>query len=93
MKVSIETLLHPRTEKHCEKLFDDGHYKHAASEAMTQVELALKEISDEKKKFGVWLIKDLLGEDKKNLYVQLRVPFGEDMQKQAKSLFTGVFPC
>jgi hypothetical protein len=37
MEVNIKTLLHPRIEKHCETLFDDGHYKHAASEAMIQV--------------------------------------------------------
>ena len=49
MEVNIKTLLHPRIEKHCEILFDDGHYKHAASEAMIQVELALKEKSGEKK--------------------------------------------
>jgi uncharacterized protein (TIGR02391 family) len=88
MEVNIKTLLHPRIEKHCEKLFDDGHYKHAASEAMIQVELALKEKSGEKKKFGVNLISSLFGEGSG---IKLRVPFGEELQKQAESLFRGAF--
>ncbi len=88
MKVNIKTLLHPRIEKHCEKLFDDGHYKQAALEAMIQVELALKEKSGNKKMFGVNLISSLFGEGRG---IKLRVPFGEELQKQAQSLFRGVF--
>jgi hypothetical protein len=45
MNVEFEALLHPRVLRHCESLVNSGHYKHAALEAMTQVELALKEKS------------------------------------------------
>ena len=88
MEVNIKTLLHPRIEKHCETLFDDGHYKHAASEAMIQVELALKEKSGEKKKFGVNLTSSLFGVGRG---IKLRVPFGEELQEKAESLFRGAF--
>ena len=88
MEVNIKTLLHPRIDKHCETLFDDGHYKHVASEAMIQVELALKEQSGEKKKFGVNLTKSLFGVGRG---IKLRVPFGEELQEKAELLFCGAF--
>ena len=88
MEVNIKTLLHPRIDKHCETLFDDGHYKHAASEAMIQVELALKEKSGEKKKFGVNLTSSLFGVGRG---IKLRVPFGEELQEKAELLFRGAF--
>lgn len=53
MNINFESLLHPRVLEHCKKLYMDEHYKHAALEAMTQVELALKEKSEVKDKFGV----------------------------------------
>lgn len=88
MDISIYELLHPRVLKHCEKLFNDGHYKHAALEAMTQVEIALKEKSGEKSKYGVNLISSLFGEKAK---IKLRVPFGDDLQKHAHIWFKGAF--
>jgi len=88
MNINIKTLLHPRIENHCEKLFDDGHYKHAALEAMIQVELALKEKSGGKKKYGVTLIKSLF---KDGRGIKLRVPFGKELQKEAESFFRGSF--
>ena len=88
MNVEFETLLHPRVLKHCKQLVVDGHYKHASLEAMTQVELALKEKSGVKNKFGVNLSSNLFGESKG---IKLRVPFGEEMQKQAERLFSGAF--
>lgn len=88
MSLSFEELLHQRIITHCKKLADDGHYKHAALEAMTQVELALKEKSGVKDKYGVRLAKELFGQ---GIGIKLRVPFGDDLQEQAKSLFTGGF--
>jgi uncharacterized protein (TIGR02391 family) len=88
MNVEFKGLLHPRILKHCEPLCIDGRYKHAALEAMTQVELALKEKSGIKNKFGVNLCSGLLGEGKS---IQLRVPFGEEAQKAAERLFSGAF--
>ena len=43
MNIDFEELLHPRIEAKCLQLFMDKHFKHAALEAMTQVEIALKE--------------------------------------------------
>jgi len=48
MNSELEELYHPRILKHCSQLVVDGHFKHAAIEAMTQVELALKEKSGTK---------------------------------------------
>ncbi len=88
MNITLELLLHPRILKHCKQLYIDGHYKHAALEAMTQVELALKEKSEVKDKFGVNLVTNLFGDGKG---IKLRVPFGNEMQKQAETLFKGAF--
>jgi len=88
MPHNFEDLLHPRIAKHCKKLVDDDHFKHAAIEAMTQVELALKEKTGLKDKYGVRLTKALFGQGNG---IKLSVPFGEDLQKQAESLFTGAF--
>jgi len=88
MNINIESLLHPRVLEHCKKLYIDGYYKHAAFEAMTQVELALKEKAEVKNKFGVNLVTNLFGDGKG---IKLRVPFGDEMQKQAEILFKGAF--
>ncbi len=88
MSLDFKKLLHPRVIKHCKKLIDDGHFKHAALEAMTQVELALKEKSGVKNKYGVRLAKSLFGQGKG---IKLRVPFGEELQKQTEALFSGAF--
>ena len=42
MELTTEDLLSPRIHKHCLPLWQDGYYKHAAHEAMIQVEQALK---------------------------------------------------
>ncbi len=88
MNLSIKDLLHPRILQHCEKLFQDSHFKHAAHEAMIQVELALKEKSGETNKYGVNLVSTLFGKDKG---IKLRVPFGDDLQKHAHTWFKGAF--
>lgn len=88
MNVNFESLLHPRVLTHCKQLYIDGHYKHAALEAMTQVELALKEKSEVKDKFGVNLVTNLFGDSKG---IKLRVPFGDEMQRHAETLFKGAF--
>jgi uncharacterized protein (TIGR02391 family) len=88
MEINLKELMHSRILHHCEKLFYDEHFKQAAFEAMKQVELALKEKSGLKKPFGVNLIRNLFGESEG---IKLRVPFGDDMQKAAKSLFEGTF--
>jgi uncharacterized protein (TIGR02391 family) len=88
MNIRLESLLHPRISKHCQELYTDGHYKHAALEAMTQVELALKEKSGIENRYGVNLVTSVFGTGKG---IKLRVPFGEKMQKHAEALFRGAF--
>jgi len=90
--MAIENLISPRIEKHCFPLFDNGHYKHAAHEAMTQVELALKEkgkVIDNR--YGVNLVKSVFDPTGKHKTIKLRVPLGDDLQEHAKTLFEGAF--
>lgn len=94
MELITEDLLSPRIRKHCLPLWQDGYYKHAAHEAMIQVEQALKEkglVQQKDKRFGRTLITSLfkLGGEEKS--VKLRVPLGDDLQQQAEDLFHGVF--
>jgi len=88
MSIELRNLLHPRVLRSCEQLYTEGHYKHVALEAMTQVERALKEKSGVKQKFGVNLVTSLFGE---GTGIKLRVAFGEEMQEQAEALFRGAF--
>ena len=91
MKIELEELLNPRVIKHCMPLYRNEHYKHAALEAMIQVEKALKEKAGEGgdiKGYGVRLATNLLGKGKG---IKLRVPLGEDLQQQARALFEGAF--
>jgi len=92
MNVKLEELLSPRITKHCMPLYVDGHYKHAAHEAMTQVELALKEKGQVKdKRFGYTLVESLFQAGGKGQYIRLRVPLGQDLQSKAEQLFKGAF--
>jgi uncharacterized protein (TIGR02391 family) len=87
-KVSLEGLLHPRIAAHCTRLYIDSHFRHAAREAMTQVELALKEKSGVKDKYGTRLVNSLL---ERGIGIKLVVPFGPEMQKHAHALFESAF--
>ena len=92
MVEKIEVQLSPRIVKHCLKLWQDRHYKHAAREAIVQVELALKEkgmVNDNR--YGKTLIDSLFTIGGKHRAVKLRVPLGDDLQEQAKSYFVSVF--
>ena len=92
MSQGIEVQLSPRIQKHCLKLWQDEHYKHAAREAMVQVELALKEKGIVKDgRFGKTLIDSLFSVGGKHKTVKLRVPLGDDLQEQAKNYFSSVF--
>ncbi len=86
--MELEELLHPRIINNCLKLFKNGHYKQAALEAMTAVELALKEKSGVENKYGIHLISQLFG---KNKGIKLRVPFGDNLQNKAEGWFKGAF--
>jgi hypothetical protein len=89
MDGKIQELLAPRITKHCLQLLQDGHFKHAAREAMVQVEIALKEKGRiEDLQVGAMLIGNLFAGKQG---VKLRVPLGEELQPQAKKYFKGVF--
>ncbi|HIJ74624.1 MAG TPA: TIGR02391 family protein, partial [Candidatus Hydrogenedentes bacterium] len=88
MNSYVASLLHPRVATRCTKLFDDGHYPDAAYRAMNEVEVALKEKSGVRNKFGSSLVRFLFGN---GCAVKLRVPFGEQMQEKAERLFCAAF--
>jgi uncharacterized protein (TIGR02391 family) len=87
-RISVDRLLHPRIASHCLQLYLDGHFKHAAGEAMTQVELALKERAGFNCLYGVRLVNALFGDGK---CIKLFVPFGDELQKHAHDLFKAAF--
>ncbi len=87
-RVSLEEMLHGRILAHCMPLYLDGHFRHAVREAMTQVELAMKEKSGVKDQYGVRLVNTILG---KGNGIKLVVPFGPEMQTQAHALFQAAF--
>ena len=92
MNEGIEVQLSPRIQKHCLRLWQDEHYKHAAREAVIQVELALKEkgmVQDSR--YGRYLIDTLFTVGSKHKTIKLRVPLGDELQSDAKKYFEGVF--
>jgi uncharacterized protein (TIGR02391 family) len=92
MELGVEELFSPRIQKHCLSLWCDGYYKHAAHEAMIQVEQALKEKGMvNEKRFGHTLITSLFKFGSNEKTIKLRVPLGDDLQEQAKTLFEGAF--
>jgi hypothetical protein len=90
MDDSIKQLLSPRLVKNCVPLFNDGHFMHAARDAMVQVEIALKEKGkvEDIQQFGARLIGNLFAG---KTGVKLCVPLGEELQNHAKKYFKGVF--
>lgn len=86
--VRLDEILHPRVAAECIRLYLDGQFKHAAREAMTQVELALKERAGVPKLYGVRLVNAVLGSGSG---VKLRLPFGPETEKEAHALFQAAF--
>jgi len=90
MKIELDIFLHPRILKKCISLYKNGFFPDAAFNAMKQVELAFKEkvgIEDEKQLFGARLYEKILGSGKS---IKLKVPLGDELQKEAKELFKSV---
>lgn len=88
-KIDIDKLLHQRIIDKCKPLYEGGYFPQAAFESMKQVELALKEKAEiGEKLFGARLIDRLLGSGES---IKLKIPLGDELQEQAKSLFKGVF--
>ena len=88
-KIDIDKLLHQRIIDKCKSLYEDGHFPQAAFESMKQVELALKEKAEiGEKLFGTRLVNRLLGSGES---IKLKIPLGDELQEQAKSLFKGAF--
>lgn len=90
MKIELDIFLHPRILKKCISLYENGFFPDAAFNAMKQVELAFKEkvgIEDEKYLFGSRLYEKYLGSGKS---IKLKVPLGDNLQKEAKEVFKSV---
>jgi predicted RNase H-like nuclease len=90
MKIELDIFLHPRILKKCISLYKNGFFPDAAFNAMKQVELAFKEkvgIEDEKQLFGARLYEKILGSGKS---IKLKVPLGDELQKEAKEVFKSV---
>jgi hypothetical protein len=90
MKIELDVFLHPRILKKCISRYENGFFPDAAFQAMKQVELAFKEkvgIEDEKDLFGSRLYEKYLGSGKS---IKLKVPLGDDLQKEAKDVFKSV---
>lgn len=89
MQIDLKALLHPRLHEEAVKLYENGHFKASAHEAMTQVEIALKEVSGSVKDTGADLVKRLFRTGEGG--IKLVVPFGEHLQANAAELFRGAF--
>jgi len=90
MKIELDVFLHPRILKKCISLYESGFFPDAAFNAIKQVELAFKEkavVEDEEKLFGARLYEKILGSGKS---IKLKVPLGDELQKEAKELFKSV---
>jgi HEPN domain-containing protein len=90
MKIDLDVFLHPRILKKCILLYESGFFPDAAFNAIKQVELAFKEkagVEDEEKLFGARLYEKILGSGKS---IKLKVPLGDNLQKEAKEVFKSV---
>ena len=91
MKIELDVFLHPRILKKCILLYENGFFSDAAFNAIKQVEIAFKEkagVEDQEKIFGTRLYEKYLGSGKS---IKLKVPLGDDLQKEAKEVFKSVF--
>jgi uncharacterized protein (TIGR02391 family) len=88
MDIDYSNILHDRICLKCLPIFNDGHFKHAALEAMTIVELSIKDKTGIEVKSGVALCKNVFNGEKG---LQLVVPFGDDLQDKASNLFQAAF--
>jgi len=90
MKIDLDGFLHPRILNKCIALYKNGFFPDAAFNAMKQVELAFKEkagVEDHEKLFGARLYEKILGSGKS---IKLKVPLGDNLQKEAKEVFKSV---
>ncbi len=88
-QINLEEVLHPRLREESQSLFEGGHYKHAALEAMQQVEAALREKGvAQPKAFGARLVQQTFG--KKGSFI-LTIPFDDSLRDHAKRLFESAF--
>ena len=89
MRIEIEDLLHPRLTDECLKLFQGGHYKHAALEAMQSVELALRETGvPPAKLFGTRMIRKTFDG---SAHILLSLELDDQLQGAAAKFFEGTF--
>lgn len=82
--------IHPKVKKASQELFSDGHYPSAIFEAFKQVEIAVKEKSGVKSKFGAALMQEVFSANTPILKVNDGVKSSdEDEQKGFMMLFMG----
>jgi uncharacterized protein (TIGR02391 family) len=88
-ELSLRFLLHQRILDKCEGVYLDGHWPQAASEAMKQVEIGIKERAGiiDKKLYGRKLISKVFGEGRG---IKLRA-FHDELQKDVETYFKGAF--
>lgn len=89
MEIQENEVFHPRIVNTCLPLYNNGHYQHAALESMKQVEMALRDRGiAPKDRFGDKLVNWVLGSGE---HITLSVPFGDQFQEKARTLFKGAF--
>ena len=86
--IELSDLLHRRIIDNCYNLFKDKYYTDAASSAMRQVEIALKEKTGEKNLFGVRLINKYLSQ---NASIRLVSQINGERQDIIKKYFEATF--
>lgn len=88
MHEEVAKLLHARIRTHCEKLYDDGHFPEAAHQAMSEVEIAIKECIGETRLFGTKLIEKALSNQNG---ISLKIPRGDEWQDKARAFYKAMF--
>ena len=83
-ETSINQLLNPRIKTRCLPIFGVGQYAACASDAMKQVEMALKALMGDNTLFGKRLINKAFGPGKG---LKIRLPLDPDLQEEAKFYF------
>jgi uncharacterized protein (TIGR02391 family) len=86
--MELKELIHDRIIDKCLPVYEQGFYEEAATTAMKQVEIALKERTGDKKLFGIRLIQKYLSNGG---HLRLVTKIDEEEQKIAKKYFESTF--
>lgn len=86
--MKLESYLHQRIIDKSLRLYKSNFYREAAATAMTEVEIALKEKTGEKKLFGRWLIQEYFTNGQK---IHLVTPLSKIKQETLRNYFDASF--